>query len=90
MESADPNFNIGFSEDSDDDNSIFITQEPSQKRVNMAESDVLNKAQVDIDFEGLLETSNDSAIGNACSPEPIVDLSQRSISQNDTDHLRSL
>ena len=54
MSSMQPSFDVKLDFSSDDD-PIFITQEPSQVKI-------LDESKSDIDLEGLLESSKDSAI----------------------------
>ena len=66
MESSQPNFNLEFVDDSDDDNSLFITQTPREDR----EVDVVNvndQSVEDLDIENLMESRMDSAIGSVAS-----------------------
>ena len=51
--------------DSSDDETIFITQMP--RVVNSDEENVNDKSVSDLDLEGLLNTTNDSAIGSVAS-----------------------
>lgn len=56
MSSTGANFAVKFDTSSSDDESLFITQESSQ-------APILDVSVSDIELEGLMETSKDSAIG---------------------------
>ena len=64
------NFDLKLSDSSSD--SIFITQEPSQKQIDKI--DALNEAQSDVDLEFLMNSSKDSAIESDSSVMKVMDL----------------
>ena len=63
-----PNFDIGLDYDSDDDNSIFLKQEPRQNRQNL----YLNESFESIDLENMLNNTKDSAFDGDSSFKKIL------------------
>ena len=59
------NFNLEYGDSSSDDESIFITQTP--REIPSKEEKMLDKSMSDLDTEGLLNMTNDSAIGSVTS-----------------------
>ena len=64
MSGSQPNFNLGYLNESSDDETIFITQTP---KVSVEEENVNDKSVSDLDLEELLCTSKDSAIDSVAS-----------------------
>ena len=62
----DPNFDIGL--DSDSDESLFITKQPSQARIN----NDLDQSVEDIDLENILKSTKDSAFNGDSSFKAIL------------------